>query len=49
MLLAFQGAASAGLVLPGDVRRVTGLDPASEEFAERYADQLARLVAHLDR
>jgi len=39
----------AGLVFPGDVRRVAGLDPASAEFAERYADQLARLVAHLGR
>ena len=47
VLLALQGAASAGLVFPGDVRRVTGLEPASDEFAERYADQLARLVAHL--
>lgn len=47
VLLALQGAASAGLVFPGDVRRVTGLDPASAEFAERYAEQLARLIAHL--
>ena len=38
-----------GLVFPGDARRVTGLDPRSEEFAERYAEQLARLIAHLAR
>jgi hypothetical protein len=49
LLLALQGAASAGLVFPGDVRRLTGLDPASEAFAERYAEQLARLLAHLAR
>jgi AcrR family transcriptional regulator len=49
VLLALQGAASAGLVFPGDVRRVTGLDPASDEFAERYAEQLDRLLAHLAR
>jgi AcrR family transcriptional regulator len=49
VLLALQGAASAGLVFPGDVRRLTGLDPGSEAFAERYAEQLARLLAHLGR
>jgi AcrR family transcriptional regulator len=49
VLLALQGAASAGLVFPGDARRVTGLDPHSEEFAERYAQQLERLIAHLAR
>jgi AcrR family transcriptional regulator len=49
VLLALQGAAAAGVMFPGDVRRVTGLDPASDAFAERYADQLARLVAHLAR
>ena len=49
VLLALQGAASAGLVFPGDARRITGLDPGSEAFAERYAEQLARLLAHLGR
>jgi AcrR family transcriptional regulator len=47
LLLALQGAVSAGITFPDDVRRVTGLDPASPEFAERYAEQLRRIVRHL--
>ena len=46
VLLVLQAAASAGVAFPGDVRRFTGLDPASEEFAERYGAQL-RLIAEL--
>jgi AcrR family transcriptional regulator len=46
LMLVLQGAASAGVAFPGDVRRFTGLDPASEEFAERYGAQL-RLIAEL--
>ena len=49
VLLALQGAAAAGLIFPGDARRVTGLDPHSEEFAECYAEQLERLIAYLAR
>lgn len=44
LLLALQGAASAGVTNPGDVRRFTGLDPASDEFAARYGEQLALLA-----
>jgi hypothetical protein len=47
LLLALQGAASAGVTFPADVRTLTGLDPASPEFADRYAEQLRRVVAHL--
>jgi AcrR family transcriptional regulator len=49
MLLMFEAAASAGVLFPDDVRRATGLDPASDEFAERYADQLRRVVRRLAR
>jgi TetR/AcrR family transcriptional regulator len=38
---------SAGVTYPGDVRKLTGLDPASPEFAKRYAEQLRRIVRHL--
>lgn len=45
-MLMLQALASAGAAFPGDVRRLTGLDPGSEEFADRYAEQL-RLIAEL--
>jgi hypothetical protein len=38
---------SAGITFPDDVRRLTGLDPATREFAERYAEKLRRVVRHL--
>jgi AcrR family transcriptional regulator len=47
VLLVLQAAAAAGLVFPGDVRRLTGLDPASDEFAQRHAGQLRALVQRL--
>jgi TetR/AcrR family transcriptional regulator len=47
LLLALEAAVGAGVIFPGDVRRLTGLDPASPEFAERYAEQLRRIVRHL--
>jgi AcrR family transcriptional regulator len=46
VMLVLQAIASAGVAFPGDVRRLTGLDPASDEFADRYAEQL-RIVAEL--
>lgn len=46
VMLMLQALASAGAAFPGDVRRLTGLDPGSEEFADRYAEQL-RLIAEL--
>ncbi|HMJ33808.1 MAG TPA: TetR family transcriptional regulator [Baekduia sp.] len=47
LLLALQGMASVGIVFPGDVRAVTGLDPALPEFAERYGALVRRIVAAL--
>ncbi|MCC8251073.1 TetR/AcrR family transcriptional regulator [Saccharothrix luteola] len=47
LLLALTAAASATVFMPRMVRRITGEDPESDEFAERYAEQLARLVRHL--
>jgi AcrR family transcriptional regulator len=47
LLLIFQGAAAVSVVFPGDVRQATGLDPASPEFAETYAEQLRRVVRRL--
>jgi TetR/AcrR family transcriptional regulator len=47
LLLALQGAVSAGITFPDDVRRLTGLDPTTGEFADRYAEQLRRIVRHL--
>ena len=44
LLLALQAAAIAGIAFPGDVRRFTGLEPDSPEFAERYGEQLRRLI-----
>ncbi|MFJ6676254.1 TetR/AcrR family transcriptional regulator [Actinosynnema sp. NPDC091369] len=47
LLLALTAAAGATVFMPKMARRITGEDPASDEFAEHYADQLARLVRHL--
>ena len=47
LLLALFSAACAGVTLPKIARTICGEDPESPEFAERYADQLARLVRHL--
>lgn len=47
LLLVLTGAASVGIVFPADVRAATGLDPASPEFAERYGEQLRRIVRRL--
>ena len=47
VMLALQAAVSAGVTFPGDVRKLTGLGPASPEFAERYGEELRRLVRRL--
>lgn len=47
LLLVLTGAVSVAVTLPGDVRKATGLDPDSPEFAERYAEQLRRIVRRL--
>ena len=47
VLLALEAVAAAGIVFPGDVRRLTGRDPASDAFARWYARQMRALVARL--
>ena len=42
--LALEAIASAPLVFPADVRRLTGRDPASDDFAAWHAAQLRTLV-----
>jgi TetR/AcrR family transcriptional regulator len=44
VLLALQAVAAAGLIFPGDVRRVCGADPAGPEFTAWHAEQLRVLV-----
>jgi len=45
--LALMGAILTPIVMPQIVRRVTGLDPQSDEFEARYAEELRRIVRHL--
>lgn len=47
LLLALFAAACAGVTLPKIARMICGEDPDTPAFAERYAEQLARLVRHL--
>ena len=47
LLLMFQAAASLGVLFPGMVRQATGLEPDSEEFAERYAELMRKVVRRL--
>ncbi|MDP9866143.1 MULTISPECIES: TetR/AcrR family transcriptional regulator [Streptosporangium] len=47
LLLMLFSASNAGAVFPQVARAICGEDPASEEFAERYGEQLARLLGHL--
>ncbi|KJK49897.1 hypothetical protein UK23_12940 [Lentzea aerocolonigenes] len=47
LLLVLMAAAAAPLTLEQTARQLTGEDPATPEFAEKYADQLALLVRHL--
>ncbi len=47
LLLMLFAAAGAGAIFPQLVRALCGQDPASEEFGERYGEQLARLLGHL--
>jgi len=49
LLLMFQAAASVGVLFPGNVRKLTGLDPASEDFTDRYGAMIRRVVRHLAR
>ncbi len=47
VLLALQGMVVAHLVFASDVRRLTGLDPASPEYLAAAGAQLRRIVRHL--
>lgn len=47
LLLALQGAVSASLVFPAEVRRLTGLEPDSPEFLATFAEQIRRIVRRL--
>ncbi|HEX7307073.1 TetR/AcrR family transcriptional regulator [Lentzea sp.] len=47
LLLALMAAAAAPLTLRQTAGQITGEDPATPEFAAKYADQLALLVRHL--
>lgn len=45
--LAFMGAVTLAVAMPQMVRRITGLDATDPEFERRYAEQLRRIVRHL--
>ncbi|WIX83360.1 TetR family transcriptional regulator [Amycolatopsis carbonis] len=47
LMLVLMAAASASLAFPRVARALTGQDPGSAEFAEDYAEQLARIVRAL--
>lgn len=47
VLLLFMAAASVGVTLPHKVKELTGLEPTSPEFIERYGEQLRRVVRRL--
>jgi len=47
VLLAIMGMVVAPVALPQMVQKIFGLDPHGPEFAERYAEQLGRMVHHL--
>jgi TetR/AcrR family transcriptional regulator len=47
VMLILQAMVVAPVVLPGEVKRLTGLDPSSDEFHRAAREQLARIVARL--
>lgn len=47
VMVALQAMVSLPVARPAVVRRVLGVDPASPEFRECYAEQLARIVRYL--
>ena len=47
VLLALMGAVAAPTVLPHVARRLTGLEPDSDEFVDAYAEQLTGIVRRL--
>jgi len=49
LLLLFMGAIAAPVILPQVARRVTGLDPSSQEFEACYLNELQLVARHLRR
>ena len=47
VLLMLSGTVFSGVVVPREVKRLTGLDPGSPEYLERMGEQLRRLVRRL--
>ena len=47
VLLAGMGMVAAPIVMPQVARELFGVDPSSEEFRDRYTEQLRRIVTHL--
>jgi len=47
VLLALMGVVAAPVALPNMVGKIFALDPTSPAFAERYSEQLRRMVRHL--
>ena len=47
LLLMLEAAVSVGVTYPADVRKLTGRDPRSREFADYYGEQLRQLLRHL--
>jgi AcrR family transcriptional regulator len=47
VLLIFMGAVAAPIIMPQVARRVTGLEPDSQEFEARYANELRVVLHHL--
>lgn len=47
VLLFLQAMVVSRAVYPGEAKRLTGLDPASEEFHERLREQITRMVRRL--
>ena len=45
--LLLQAAVVSGVIFPGDVKRLTGLDPTSPAYLEHMGEQLRRLVRRL--
>lgn len=44
LLLVLQATTAAGMIFPGDVRRLTGIEPGSPSFATWHAEQLRKFV-----
>jgi TetR/AcrR family transcriptional regulator len=46
-LIALMGITSAPVTMPGEIERICGVKADSPEFADAFAEQLRRIVAHL--